>query len=237
MKTVIPALLLTLLVLIGCDNDIEINAPLISPTAVNDTASVDDGESVEIIVIDNDSAAENRTLNSTSVIIITEPEEGSATVDDNGTITYTSDGVFTGTETFTYTVEDTKGAVSNTATVTITITSTQEEELTEEEEEEEKDTAPTAVDDTATATSAEEITIDVLANDINNGNGLNEVTLVEDASDGIVVINSNGTVSYTSNGSFTGTDTFTYQVSDSDDALSNVATVTITITDTDGTKN
>ncbi|WP_035734704.1 Ig-like domain-containing protein, partial [Limnospira platensis] len=43
------------------------------------------------------------------------------TVNPNGTITYSHDGSSTSTDSFTYTVEDNDGAISNPATVSLTV--------------------------------------------------------------------------------------------------------------------
>ena len=49
------------------------------------------------------------------------PASGSVQVESDGTITYTPDSGFLGTDTFQYTVNDNVGAPSNEATVTVSV--------------------------------------------------------------------------------------------------------------------
>ena len=71
------------------------------------------------------------------------------------------------------------------------------------------------------------VTIDVLANDSDDeGNPLTPVIVTRPAF-GTVVVNVNGTITYTPTYGFTGTDTFTYKVSDGNQDT--LATVTITV--------
>ena len=56
-------------------------------------------------------------------------------------------------------------------------------------------------------------------------------TLVADVTDGSLTLNPDGSFTYTPDPGFNGTDSFTYTVTDDDGATSNVATVTLTVTD------
>jgi len=67
----------------------------------------------------------------------------------------------------------------------------------------------------------------VLGND--TGSGLTAV-LVTGPSHGTLILNANGSFRYTPSSTYIGTDTFRYQAKDSSNTLSNIATVTITIT-------
>ena len=53
--------------------------------------------------------------------------------------------------------------------------------------------------------------------------------LVDPPENGTVVMNTNGTAEYEPDPGFAGTDTFTYTVRDQFNAVSNVATVTVTV--------
>ncbi|MEN9502910.1 MAG: hypothetical protein RI964_2195 [Pseudomonadota bacterium] len=87
-------------------------------------------------------------------------------------------------------------------------------------------TAPTANPDTATTTTGSAISVDVLANDTDaNGDTLSIDSYTQGTS-GSVTLNA-GKLIYTPNAGFTGTDTFTYIVSDGTDVTS--ATVTVTV--------
>ena len=101
--------------------DVEITVEDVNeaPTAVRDTATTNEDESVTIDVLDNDTDPENDTLTVTSV---SRPGKGSATVDSDGTITYTPDANYHGSDSFAYRARDTDGLTSATpATVTLTI--------------------------------------------------------------------------------------------------------------------
>lgn len=73
--------------------------------------------------------------------------------------------------------------------------------------------APDANADMASTTTVTPVTVAVLANDTDpNGDALTVISAV--AANGSVVINADGTVTYTANAGFTGTDTITYTISD-----------------------
>ncbi|NJS13814.1 MAG: tandem-95 repeat protein [Sphingopyxis sp.] len=97
---------------------------------------------------------------------------------------------------------------------------------------------PTAANDGARTTAEDTpiLNIDVLANDtdiddkpVPGGTNSNVVVTSASASNGVVSINANGTLNYTPNANFSGTDTITYTISDGRGGTS-TATVPITIT-------
>ena len=90
-----------------------------APVAKNDTATVDRGGEVTISVVGNDTDVDGTV--DASTVTVTQPTHGSAIANNDGTITYTSNGDRVPTDTFTYTVKDNSGATSNTATVTVTV--------------------------------------------------------------------------------------------------------------------
>uniref|UniRef100_UPI00188E2A03 DUF7507 domain-containing protein n=1 Tax=Pararhodonellum marinum TaxID=2755358 RepID=UPI00188E2A03 len=91
----------------------------------------------------------------------------------------------------------------------------------------------TIVDDEAVTNQNTAVDIDILANDSGTILPLDpsSVTIVEDPENGTVVVNEDGTVTYTPNENFSGTDTFTYQVCDTStpDVICGTAEVTITV--------
>ena len=93
-----------------------------APVAGNDVASVNEAGSVIIDVAATDSDIDN-ALDLNSIIITGLPTNGNVVVNGDGTITYTHDGSNTVSDSFTYTISDISGAISNTATVNITVTS------------------------------------------------------------------------------------------------------------------
>lgn len=90
--------------------------------------------------------------------------------------------------------------------------------------------APVANDDSYTTAEDTVLTANVLANDTDADGDELEVHSVTEPSNGTASINEDGTtVTYTPNPGFTGVDTFTYVASDSQAALSNTATVEVTV--------
>ncbi|NUM64167.1 tandem-95 repeat protein, partial [candidate division KSB1 bacterium] len=126
---------------------------------------------------------------------------------------------FSGNDSFTYTVKDNAGATSNAATVNITVTAA--------------NAAPVANNDAATTTAGTAVVINVLANDSDADGSLNpaSVTVATAAGHGTTSVNtSNGAITYTPNAGFSGNDSFGYTVTDNQGAVSNLATVAITVT-------
>jgi FtsP/CotA-like multicopper oxidase with cupredoxin domain len=90
---------------------------------------------------------------------------------------------------------------------------------------------PVANDDSATTDQDVAVTTDVLANDVDSDGTLDAstVTVVSDPTDGDAVVNPDGTITYTPDSGFSGTDSFDYTVKDDDGDVSNVATVTVDV--------
>jgi VCBS repeat-containing protein len=97
---------------------ITVNSVNDGPDAVDDTATTTQGVSIDIPVLGNDTDVDGDTLTVTSV---TQGAGGTVTINLNGTVRYTPNGNFTGTDSFTYTITDGKGG-TDTARVTVTIT-------------------------------------------------------------------------------------------------------------------
>lgn len=87
------------------------------PVAVNDLYSVDQGSSVICTVKSNDDTKGNNALN---VIIITQPSQGTLTVNSDGTVTYSHNNGTVTEDYFTYMLNS-GTCSSNIATVSITI--------------------------------------------------------------------------------------------------------------------
>ncbi len=88
-----------------------------APIAVNDSAMVQQGDSVIIDVLANDSDPDTDPI---VPIIVTQPSHGSAVVNGDNTITYTHDNSPNFSDSFTYKVND-GNSDSNVATVTLDI--------------------------------------------------------------------------------------------------------------------
>ncbi|WP_343691685.1 Ig-like domain-containing protein, partial [Chitinophaga sp.] len=145
----------------------------------------------------------------------TDPAHGTVVVNPDGTYTYTPAPGYTGTDTFTVIVKDDKG---NETSVTIGVSVTPD-----------NTNNPVAVNDSLTVVANTPLDIDVLAND-SAGTSTFEtgsVTIIDQPTHGSVVVNSNGTITYTPATGYTGDDTFTYQVKTADGKTTNIATVRI----------
>ncbi len=179
------------------------------PKAVNDTATTTAGKAVTVNVLANDSDPDSDTL---SVTANTNPANGTVTR-SGGNITYTPKAGFTGTDTFTYTISDGKGGTA-TGTVTITVNAAANQ-------------PPKAVNDTATTTAGKAVTVNVLANDSDPDGDTLSVTANTNPTNGTVT-RSGGNITYMPKAGFTGTDTFTYTISDGKGGTA-IGTVTITV--------
>jgi FKBP-type peptidyl-prolyl cis-trans isomerase len=93
----------------------------LTPHADDVSASVAQGSSVSINLADS-SQAISGTLNTSSVVITSEPAHGTVVNNGDGSVTFTSTGTATGVDTFTYTIQNSTGAVSNEGTVFVNVT-------------------------------------------------------------------------------------------------------------------
>lgn len=95
----------------------ETNAP---PLAADDSATIFANTRSAIDVLRNDSDPDG-LLKAASPVIATSPAHGKATVNPDGTIYYTPDTGFFGTDAFTYTISDDQGLSSGIATATVSV--------------------------------------------------------------------------------------------------------------------
>jgi uncharacterized repeat protein (TIGR01451 family) len=189
------------------------------PIARDDNATVAQGSSVTINVLANDTDPENNILVS-SVAVASGPAHGSATVNANGTITYTPAAGYFGPDSLTYTVCDTTVPArlcSSAATVTIGV----------------GQAAPAASDDAYAVHKNRSFSAPapgVLGNDTDpNGLTLSAV-LVAGPVNGTLSLNADGSFSYDPVNGYKGPDTFTYiACTPSPGLCSPPATVTLTV--------
>jgi VCBS repeat-containing protein len=199
-----------------------------TPTAVVDEVSTSEDTLTTIDVAVNDGDDGHVTVTS-----VTQPGNGTAVLNSDGTVTYTPNANFYGTDTFSYTITDTSSPFhmhgllglltgkGHTATGTVTVTVDPV-----------NDGAPVVNSDTATVDEGDSVVIAVLANDTDpDGNStLNPASVeVTQPAHGTVTVNADGTVTYQSNGDEVTSDSFTYTVRDDLGALSDTATVTVSI--------
>ncbi|MBI3562206.1 MAG: tandem-95 repeat protein [Gammaproteobacteria bacterium] len=195
-----------------------------APVAGNDAYSVVGGTTLSVAaagVLSNDTDIDSAGL---SAIVSTAPNQGSLTLNTNGSFSYIPSVGYVGTDSFSYVASD--GVTSsNPATVTITVTAPPVANKT-----------PVANPDSAsvkknTRTTAYNVTITVLANDTDADGTLNpaSVKITRTPSKGTLVVNADGTVKYTPAAGKSGSDSFTYTVKDNVGAVSNKASVSISI--------
>jgi CshA-type fibril repeat protein/VCBS repeat-containing protein len=179
------------------------------PVAVDDSQILDEDSSALIGVLANDDAGGDGGMTLDSVC---QPEHGTVTIVD-GQVQYTPDADYNGTDSFTYTISDANGDTS-TATVNLTVNPTND--------------VPVAVDDIKTLAEDSSAIINVMANDDAGGDGGMSLDSITQPEHGTVVINADGTVTYTPDANYNGTDSFTYTISDIDGDTS-TATVNLTV--------
>jgi hypothetical protein len=209
----------------GADSSIAHTAT-ITVTAVNDpvvaaadTATVDEddiaGVTLDVLANDIDADADSLTVVSLDTSAIT---GGTVTDLGLGSLNYTPDPNFNGTETFTYTVIDGNGS-SDTATVTITVEPIPDAPVASGD-------AFATDEDTALVVAAP----GVIGNDYDYDDDVLAVTPtpIVGPSNGTVTLAIDGAFTYTPNSGFVGVDSFIYQLDDSTGRTAN-ATVTITV--------
>jgi CshA-type fibril repeat protein len=185
-----------------------------APVATDDTATTDEDEAVVIDVLANDTDVEGDAL--TVARIASGPANGTAAINADGTVTYTANADFNGTDSFTYEVADGNGG-SDIGTVTVRVNPVND--------------APVAADDSFTiAEDSSRTTLNVLANDTDVDGDRLRVVAVGEATLGTVAVSGNGSgITYTPNRDANGTDSFTYTIADPSGENS-TATVTVEIT-------
>ena len=201
-------------------------------TAVNDVpvANADsftvaeDGTLNGDVLTDNGNGADNPGDEPSSVAPgSTSTGNGSLTLSSDGTFIYTPNPNFNGTDSFSYTLTDSTPETSNETTATITVTAVND--------------LPVANADSFTVAANGTLNGNVL---VDNGSGADNpgdapastTPGATTISNGNLALNADGTFSYTPDPGFSGTDNFSYTLTDSTPDVSNEAVVTITVTDT-----
>ncbi len=185
---------------------IYINNP---PVAVTDTIAVleagtattlNDGTTTSLLANDTDADGDPLTA-----VVVTNPTEGTLTLNADGTFSYVHGGGNLASDSFTYSANDGKinGAP---VTVSITVTGTND--------------PPVANDDNiivplnGTVTTLDNGQTSLIANDTDPDGDALTATLVTSPSFGTLTLNPGGTFSYTQGGTLNAGDTFTYTVTD-----------------------
>lgn len=183
-----------------------INFADVDNSLTSDSASLDEGGSTTITVLANDSIVDGG-----SVTAITQPDNGVAVLNDDGSITYTPTSNYSGADSFTYTVTD-EDNETQTAKVNLTVNAT--------------NTAPTVGTvtlDGGTEGVTYSLTDSQLLANSSDADG-DSLSVTSISGDNLIVINTgNGNWSLTS--SEEGTKTITFTVSDGTTTTTQTATI------------
>ena len=180
------------------------------PVALNDEATTAEDTPFKVDVLANDTDVDGDTLRIQSV---GPASNGTARISGNE-ISYTPNADFSGREELSYTISDGKGGTSS-AILRIDVTPVND--------------APEAVADTATTAEDTPVTIDVVANDTDvDGDALQVAGVTAAPANGTATVSGSGSITYTPNENFNGTDKLTYQVTDGNGGL-DTAEVTVRV--------
>lgn len=190
------------------------------PNAVNDSYSLTEETSFSttlgvdgVLLNDSDADGESLTAN-----LVTDVANGTLVLANDGTFTYTPDPNFAGADTFVYEAQDVRNATTE-ATVTLNVTNTPDPPVANTD---------SYVVDVNTSFSATLGVDDLLQNDTDpDGDTLTvNTTVVTPPANGIVVLATDGTFTYTPAIDYTGSDSFEYEV---DDGTGRFATAIVTL--------
>lgn len=182
----------------GLENRALLTANL--PVAVADTYSVDQDTTLTATtaVLANDTDADGDTIS--EAVLQNTVTNGSLTLNTNGTFTYIPNAGFIGSDTFTYFARDAANGEQSATAATVTITVT-------------ANVAPVVSPVSLTGTVNTAVTGTLTGTDADG----DTLTFAEGATaetNGTVVINSDGTFTFTPTTDFTGTATFSYRAND-----------------------
>ena len=204
--------------------NVTVNAVNDAPTAVGGDGPFVTNEDVAVTIgaaalVGNDTDVEAGAL---SVNSVGGAVNGSVVLNGDGTVTFTPAANYSGAASFTYKVKDAAGLASvNSATVNLTVNAVND--------------APTAVGPDGPFSTNEDAAVTLTAaqlvgNDTDLEASALSVDSVGGAVNGSVVLNGDGTVTFTPTANYSGAASFTYKVKDAAGlASTNTATVNITV--------
>ena len=176
--------------------------------AYPDSYTVEEDSTLNVAVnaglFSNDGDSNDGTNTSNWVAsLVDSPQNGSVSINPDGSFSYQPNADFSGIDSFTYTAAA-EGDTANTAAVTIDVSQVND--------------APVGTTDSYTLDEDQVISTTaangVLANDSDADADTLIATLVDDVSDGTLSLNDDGSFTYLPRDNFNGSDSFSYRVSD-----------------------
>ena len=186
-------------------------APVADLAAADDFNTGDEDTVISGSVADNDTTLSGGAL---TYAVESTVENGALTFNADGSYEYTPNPNFNGADSFTYVVTDAESGENTTQTVVLTIDPVAD---------------IVAGDDQTEGNAGEPIVGSVSDNDLATSGGTLTYAVETDAENGALTFNADGTYSYTPVPGFSGTDSFSYVVTDADSGESVTQTVTITV--------
>jgi len=188
------------------------------PVAVDDGYIATEDMPLAVTALDgvlaNDTDGDSDPL---QAVLESDVANGTLILSADGSFSYTPLPDFSGTDSFTYRASD-SAITSSVASVTLTVNSVND--------------APVALDEAYQAEPDTTLAVDaangVLVNDTDPDLDTLQAVLESDVSNGVLLLNANGSFEYTPTIGFIGTDSFTYRAGDNV-LNSNIATVTVTV--------
>lgn len=180
------------------------------PNAAPDAFAGSEDGIISGTLLANDTDVEDDPL---TVSIATSPAHGTLTIAPDGGFTYTPDADFHGTDSFVYSIDDGNGGIDS-AVVTLTVAAVND--------------APVATGDSVTTNEDSPVTFAVTANDADTDGDPLAVTAISRPANGSAVLNADGSITYTPDADFHGTDSFAYTVADSRGG-SDTGRITVTV--------
>lgn len=178
------------------------------PVAVDDSPVTTEDVAGYLDVLTNDSEVDGQSL---AIVSVGTATYGAVSIVSGLNLYYIPPANYNGTDTFTYIASD--GALTSTATVTVTVSPVND--------------VPIAVDDLANGSDSKPITISPLDNDSDIDGDPLSVTSVSGAVNGTASISGTTQIVYTPATGYTGSDAFSYIVSDG--TLTATASIFVTV--------
>lgn len=190
---------------------------LVRPVANDDNATTLEDTPITIFASANDTDGDGN-LDASTASVVSGPSNGTLLNRGDGSFTFSPNQDFYGSDSFSYQVCDTDG-LCDVATVTIGVNPIND--------------PPVANGDSATTAENTAILIDAAASDTDVDGNLDPSSSVatRKPANGTLVNNGDGTFTYTPNPNFTGNDSFTYRICDTEGTC-DTATVIISVSST-----